>query len=194
MLLLAAIILLPVIPAYLLFAALPGHAAVRGPLKGFKINLSGAFAGYFSIVLLVLSSYAIWKPAPAPAVRRWVVRGRIVYPDGLPVQPLDPKNVTLSPPSLELGSDGNFLLSFAAAPNEDGEGLVFPDLIVTADGYKPLTVHLSPGSWDGVSADIRKAREQTHVIHLSDIKLDRLPAYQPAAASLTAIASSPGHP
>ena len=194
MLLFAALLLLPVIPAYLLFATLPGHAAVRGPLKGFKINLSGAFAGYFAILLLLLAFPSVWKPGPASGIRRWVVRGRIVNPDGSPVQPLDPKNVTLSPPTLEVGSDGNFTVSFAATPTEDGEGVVFPDLVVAADGCKPQTIHLGPNYWTGLAAEVRQERERTHVIRLDDIKLDGLPAYALPTPGLATASSEPGHP
>ena len=37
----------PIVPAYLLFKALPSTAIVTGLLHGFKIDLGGAFAGYF---------------------------------------------------------------------------------------------------------------------------------------------------
>ncbi len=50
---LAAILLLPVIPAYILYKFLPASDTdVSGPYKGLSIKLKGAFAGYFLLVLV----------------------------------------------------------------------------------------------------------------------------------------------
>ncbi|WP_224549138.1 hypothetical protein [Mesorhizobium sp. CA16] len=49
---LAAIILIPLVPAVIIYLLLPSDAHVSGPLKGFNIALTGAFAGYFALVLL----------------------------------------------------------------------------------------------------------------------------------------------
>jgi len=51
----AAAILFPVLPAYVLYKALPARTSVKGPFKGLNIQLSGAFGGYFLLVLAVLS-------------------------------------------------------------------------------------------------------------------------------------------
>src|SRR5215813_3133339 len=51
----AAAILFPVLPAYILYKALPARTSVKGPFKGLNIQLSGAFGGYFLLVLAVLS-------------------------------------------------------------------------------------------------------------------------------------------
>src|SRR5262245_53642346 len=52
-------VLLPLVPAYILFKTLPTDATVEGPWKGLKIKLGGGFGGYFLLVLLVLS-YLYW--------------------------------------------------------------------------------------------------------------------------------------
>lgn len=50
---LAAILLIPVIPAYILYKFLPASRAdVSGPYKGLSLKLKGAFAGYFLLVLV----------------------------------------------------------------------------------------------------------------------------------------------
>ena len=49
--LLAAVLLLPLVPAYVLYRTLPSDTKVFGPFKGLNIQLSGAFAGYFLLVL-----------------------------------------------------------------------------------------------------------------------------------------------
>ncbi|MEO6328549.1 MAG: hypothetical protein ABIO55_06445 [Ginsengibacter sp.] len=57
--LLAAILLLPLIPAFLLYKFLPSKTSVSSPFKGLNLKLTGAFGGYF---LLVLTSIGIFFP------------------------------------------------------------------------------------------------------------------------------------
>jgi hypothetical protein len=56
---LTAILLLPLVPAFLLYKFLPSKTNVSGPFKGLNIKLTGAFGGYF---LLVLTSLGIFFP------------------------------------------------------------------------------------------------------------------------------------
>ena len=56
---LTTILLLPLIPAFLLYKFLPSKTNVSGPFKGLNIKLTGAFGGYF---LLVLTSLGIFFP------------------------------------------------------------------------------------------------------------------------------------
>ena len=44
-----AAILLPFIPAFILFKELPSDASVSGLFQGLKLKLGGAFAGFFAI-------------------------------------------------------------------------------------------------------------------------------------------------
>lgn len=55
---LACILLIPLLPAFLLYTKLPSRTAVGGPFKGLNIKLSGAFSGYFLLVLLAISVMA----------------------------------------------------------------------------------------------------------------------------------------
>ena len=48
---LAAILLLPLFPAYILYKNLPSETVVKGPFKGLNIQLTGSFGGYFLLVL-----------------------------------------------------------------------------------------------------------------------------------------------
>ena len=56
---LAAVLLLPLIPAFLLYKFLPSRTSVSGPFKGLDIKLTGAFGGYF---LLVLTAIGVFFP------------------------------------------------------------------------------------------------------------------------------------
>ncbi len=59
----AVVTLLPIVPAYVLFRALPSQAEVSGPFQGMTIKLGGAFSAYFIVFLLLLHGLDI-----APAV------------------------------------------------------------------------------------------------------------------------------
>lgn len=56
---LAAVMLLPLVPAFLLYKFLPSRTSVGGPFKGLNIKLTGAFSGYF---LLVITAIGIFFP------------------------------------------------------------------------------------------------------------------------------------
>ncbi len=79
--LLAAKILLPVVPAILLFWLVPSTATVETPGKsgsglfgGLKLQLTGAFAGYIVVSLLV------WRYGPnSPNWQIWKVKGRVQF-------------------------------------------------------------------------------------------------------------------
>jgi len=49
---LAAVLLVPLLPAVILYKFLPSKTMVNGPFKGLNLNLTGAFGGYFLLVLV----------------------------------------------------------------------------------------------------------------------------------------------
>lgn len=59
----AVTLLLPIVPAYLLYKVLPSKARVSGPFKGLNIQLSGAFGGYFLLVVVVIA-FVDTRPRP----------------------------------------------------------------------------------------------------------------------------------
>lgn len=56
---LVGVLIFPLVPAFLLFKFLPSASSVDGPFKGLSIKLTGAFGGYF---LLVIVASAIFFP------------------------------------------------------------------------------------------------------------------------------------
>jgi len=56
---LAAVLLLPLIPAFLFYKFFPSRTSVGGPFKGLNIKLTGAFGGYF---LLVITAIGVFFP------------------------------------------------------------------------------------------------------------------------------------
>jgi hypothetical protein len=80
---LSFVILLPLVPAFLLFKLLPSRAVVKGPLAGLNVNLGGAFGGYVSLTVFITTvamNANMLKPPKAPDPV-WHVRGTIQLED-----------------------------------------------------------------------------------------------------------------
>lgn len=69
---LAAILLLPLIPAYIIYKFLPeSETNVEGPYKKLNLKLKGAFAGYFLLVLISLGlQYLVMNSRQAKEIER----------------------------------------------------------------------------------------------------------------------------
>jgi hypothetical protein len=132
------IILVPVVPSYLLFRLLPEKAVVTGPFKGLRIDLSGAFAGYFLIFLVLIGVRGSFQ---STTYQEWVVTGQIVLPDDPASIYIDPRYVTLSVPSMRSDWDGNFTMDFVTT--SDGQ-FDFPHLYINYPGYQAETFWLGP--------------------------------------------------
>lgn len=117
------IILVPIVPSYLLFRLLPEKAVVTGPFKGLRIDLSGAFGGYFLVFLVLIGVRGSFQ---STSYQEWVVTGQIVLPDdSFTSIYIDPRYVTLSVPSMRSDWDGNFSMDFVTT--SDGQ-FDFPHL------------------------------------------------------------------
>lgn len=87
----AGIMLIPLIPAVLLYALLPSRATVSGPFKGLNIRLQGAFGGYFLLVLILTGLLVARVEADArafengPRFETWKLRGKVKFSQ--PIQP-----------------------------------------------------------------------------------------------------------
>src|SRR5690349_19822532 len=77
------VILLPIIPAYLLFQKLKSSADAQGKVAGLAIKLSGAFAGYFIVF------YVLYFKLPNKFIvekkKDWVVMATLKDQDGQPL-------------------------------------------------------------------------------------------------------------
>ncbi len=132
------IVLVPIVPSYLLFRLLPEKAVVTGPFKGLRVDLSGAFAGYFLIFLVLIGVRGSFQ---ATSYQRWEVTGQIVFPDASGNIYIDPRYVTLSVPSMRSDWDGNFTMDFVTT--SDGQ-FGFPHLYINYPGYQAETFWLGP--------------------------------------------------
>lgn len=163
---LVLLIVLPIIPAYLLFKILPSSANLEGPLKGMELKLGGAFAGYFALVLLVLVEWN--KIFPPPKFDVWEVTGQINY-DTSPPEPLASDDIRMAPPSLQPLGGGTFRIYFYTMPGPAGQ-FDFPKLTLGHSGFRSVTIDLkTPVS------DFEKSQEErdedNHLIALKPINL-----------------------
>ena len=132
------VILLPIIPAFILFKALPATGSVGGKLQGLEIKLSGAFAGYFAVVLLIIMNHAVLMPVQ---YQPWTVTGQVQDEDGQYVDPLAYANIWFEPNPLTPISPGKFSLTFYSSPATSG---INPTLSISQNEYQTVCYSLDP--------------------------------------------------
>lgn len=169
---LLVIIIAPIIPSYLLFKFLPSTAVGSGPFQGLRVNLSGGFAGYFLVLLMLLPI----RGSFITSYDKWTVTGRIVDADGNIIKYLDPRFVTYSGRSMKSDQSGNFTLEFVTT--SDGE-YSFPDLYIHLPGYLSKDLFLGPKDQDYDSLeDPSGVDSKNKFIRLGTIKLQKDPNYR----------------
>ncbi len=171
---LTGMVLLPLIPAFLLFKLLPSTAVVGGPFHGFRIDLSGAFGAYFVLLVLILSTKNnVWDPPPAYQV--WTVKGTVTDSNGDPIAPLDAGDISLLPPSLQ-ESNGWFTIDVPVKTLQGGSP-DYPTLAISHAGYQPMQFTLDPKATypAGVSVNFNSTANE---VQISSLRLQPLPAYQ----------------
>lgn len=140
------ILLLPLIPAFLLFRFLPNgsSADVQGPFQGLTVKLSGAFAGYFVTVLLSwLVATSLLEPTWSD---NWNVVAQIAF-DGTPANHPSPTQamVLVKPPIADIAPSGSFQM-IVPIPRLHAGAIDIQRLVVAVDGYETADVPLDPDS------------------------------------------------
>jgi len=160
------LLLVPLLPAVILYKLFEQKTIVTGPFKGLRLDLSGAFAGYF--LLLVLCSSLFFGPGGKLRDYRnqiaqlnaqlqdekkhgiWTVRGRILLKESQNI-PMEGIGVAILPPP-QVYSDGLFEVSVV----KDKSNGQLPTLEISKAGYFKETVHLETisKSWQKYSKSI----------------------------------------
>lgn len=131
--------LVPMVPAFVLYRMLPSTAVVSGPFKGLTVQLSGAFGGYF---LLILIAFGFLAAQPNTATDElWEVTGKIVLPNGRPID-MDQLKVRLVPTSLDLIGDGRFIVRVPAKRDASGKAR-FPTLVFEDPDHDTTSIDLN---------------------------------------------------
>ena len=134
-------VILPIVPAYLLYRLLPSESQVEGPWQGLRIKLGGAFGGYF---LLVITIFFFARSLPTYEV--WNVRGQVLLDEGDERIAQDLVEFKLIPSGVAISPDGRFDLDVFAHPGRSSGLLELPVLVVGYAGYRPEPVHLDDES------------------------------------------------
>lgn len=181
-------ILLPITPAYILYKALPSRGTVRGPFKGLSIQLSGAFAGYFLLVLTLMGFLSTRHKAPDARYEVWEVSGQINWnQDGTPID-TDRMQMSFYPATKQkVFADGRFVIQVAPEVLESGQ-LKFPTLMIEHPDYIPVTIDLnaSPARFGQRVKNVSIDNSTKEVAVKDTIELEKklqLPAYQVTGAS-----------
>jgi hypothetical protein len=178
---LSVLVLLPLIPAFLLFKLLPSRAVVKGPLAGFNVALGGAFAGYVALTVFVATYYA--QNLRPQTYRTWVVSGQLEFPAG----ERPPIRWDVGPPMLQLDASNRFYFQIPVADGSD-----LPDLVLEASGYPVKSVKLSANARYGAANYKKNINIKEAKVEFEDPivfeKPTAAPAYSPstnAAAPIT---------
>jgi hypothetical protein len=177
------VILLPIIPAFILFKALPATGSVDGKLQGLEIKLSGAFAGYFAVVLLIIMNHNVLIPVE---FKMWTVTGQVVNENGQPIDPLAYKNISLQPNPLIPISPGMFTLSFYSPTSSTGTS---PTLSISQDDYETVCYSLdqTKPQTAGCSSNVKVSG---NTVDVGKVVLKKLPPYPDSLPSLNSTAPS----
>jgi hypothetical protein len=141
------IVILPILPSIIIFKTFPkSNANAAGPFKGIRIKLTGAFAGYFIVSLLLFGLYETKFAKPEKQDDNWTITGRVSAPEDLRTIV---RNTTISvapPVSQVYDDDGNFVMSnmkIDDAMGEKGFSVIF-----TLEGCKTISVPIRIGEKD----------------------------------------------
>lgn len=147
LIMLSAIVLLPLIPAFILFKTLKSSAQVDGPMGGLKVSLGGAFGGYVALTVFIATYFA-----HMPHATTWHVRGELQFPDGTP----SVITCEVHPPEFRIDDENKFQLDMPIA--EDG---ALPSIVIAANGYQTKTIDLAePSGKIGGEYDAHKYETQ----------------------------------
>jgi len=191
------IVLLPLVPAVILYKLFEQKTFVTGPFKGLRLDLSGAFAGYF--LILVVLCFVLYRPMQqrkdlqskienlssqlqdARQATGWTVWGQIEFTDQ-PTNSLTKSGVRISiVPLPEIYNDGTFEVH--VVKTTEGARQIFPSLEISKDNYWTETVHLeSLGSTLGTQYS-KNRDESNHTIWIqTHVKLRPTKTPSPGAS------------
>lgn len=156
---LGVLIAAPLVPAILLYKLFEQKTFVSGPFQGLRLDLSGAFAGYF--LILLLCSGLLYGPLDRGRELRneiakltdqlndakdlgtaWTVSGTIRLKDSQYAS-LQGASVTIFP-APRITRDGVFQIQVVR--DKSGTSPRLPPIEISNPGYFPETVHLEPMS------------------------------------------------
>jgi hypothetical protein len=166
-------LLLPIVPAFVMFKFLPKSSAdASGPFSGLKIKLTGAFAGYF-----ILAIFVALLPRPKND-EVWTVKGMIKSDSAGPILKSDELVINIEPPFVAVQADETFETKIPVSWK--GGRRVFPALVIgrlPESNFTKVTIHLGGEFKDFGEKYHVQPREAEHELEIKDqIEVQRVPA------------------
>lgn len=124
--------LLPIIPAFIFFKFMPNNAIVNGPFRGLKINLGGAFAGYFLLFIILLPIMARLIKVEEEIYVVWKIHGKILDEHNNKIKASSNPTITLIP-STQV-KNGEFNMDVIGTRQQNGL-IQFPFITIGADKF-----------------------------------------------------------
>ncbi|RXK58554.1 hypothetical protein ESA94_18150 [Lacibacter luteus] len=132
--------LLPIIPAFLFFKLLPERAAVGGPFRGLKINLSGAFAGYFLLFITAIPFMYTLIKCKGSMYEVWTIKGTVLQEkDGRIIPQFYNPKISFVPTT---GIQNGAFQVQVVGERKGESNIIFPTLQIMADSF--VTQPLEP--------------------------------------------------
>ncbi|RAI03108.1 hypothetical protein DLJ53_00835 [Acuticoccus sediminis] len=129
----ALVVLVPLVPALLIYCFAPERQIVEGPFKGLTLKLGGAFAMYFLVTMFVAAPFVFYyyKPPMNDLASLYVVRGTLNLEGITHRGDFDPRLLvlTLEPraDSASAAPDGTVTWSMnVRAPTDENGKIVWP--------------------------------------------------------------------
>lgn len=178
-------ILLPLTPAYILYKALPAKTKVFGPFKGLNIQLSGAFAGYFLLVLVIMGFVSTRANPPDPTHEVWKVTGKLNLDSSWTDTERDSLQLSVIPGSQHVYPTGDFEMQVVPEVCSGGK-LKFPKVFISHDGYQKLTIDLENPQFSQISQSVSVTKDfvTKDLAIQTAIDLPRDPSYEAAQAQI----------
>jgi hypothetical protein len=133
-------VLVPCVPALLLYRKLPESGEVTGLMAGLRIKFTGPAAVYTVIFFLLLGRL----PEAATHFHTWTVTGQITF-DRAPTDPvpnLGDVFVRFIPPRLGIMNQGAFVWDIPVSEDANGRSQ-FPDIQIDLRDYGGVTLPLA---------------------------------------------------
>ena len=163
-----AVVLVPLVPAYVLFRVLRSTASVKGPYQGLTINLGGAGALYFVIFITLFLALKPWSRLQADR-EAWTIKGKVGLDSVVPTD--HDITIRLKPPEKLVAKGDSVPFVFGdATPSENGD----ISLVFESNGFQPEGRCLVPGEPGG---GVYQCDSDNRIITISEpIVLRRLPS------------------
>jgi hypothetical protein len=186
---LGAVLIIPAIPALLIYLLLPSDSKVGGPFRGLNIRLTGAFSGYFLLVLIASSiTVYYFREQKAiigqqPKLQEWWVQ-TVLKIDDLEQPPMKTDfRVILVPTEFDITPAGkNQVILYAKVPvgidtreEEKSPYLPFRALQIeySAGIYAPVSLFLGQEQAQIFGQNIRYNKD-SKLINVDSIEIPRL--------------------